>query len=121
MEPKLFLETCMSVHAWRRWELEHGHAVYVGSIVGRQNAAKALSVQTKVKHGLLVENLWIAEANCYRTGGGERAGVEEQGKEADSKLLVCYIYKFPPASALVLFVFTDCKRKGWIAFSLSDF
>lgn len=64
MEPKLFLETCVRVYVWRWWKLEHSHAVYVGSIVWRQNAAKAISVQTKVKHGLLVENMWIADANC---------------------------------------------------------
>lgn len=120
-EPKLFLKTCASVYAWQWWVLETRHAVYIGNTVWRRNAAKAISVQRKVKHGLLVENMWIADGNVHWTRGRERAGAEEQVKELESKLLVFYICKFLSASALVFFVFTDCKGKGWIAFSLSDF
>lgn len=41
------------------------------------------------------------EAQSWGRGGGE-----------GSKLSFFYIYTFPPASALVLFVFIDGKRKS---------
>lgn len=77
---------CVSVYVWPWWErsiiTQYTLAIWYDA---QTLFAKAISVQTKVKHSLLVENMWIADAGFYwlntRQGESWRGRVGEGSRQ----------------------------------------